>query len=80
MKLFYGTKPRLTQKDREMFSRNGNECKALFKTSTGEPVIISKAKDANYPAWRVEYGFSCIVFNSYDEALSFCKKRYQEAV
>lgn len=54
MKIFYGTKPKLTQKDRSMFSRGKYECKALLQTRKGDPVIISKCENTDYPAWRVE--------------------------
>lgn len=76
MKIFYGTKPKLTEKDKKMFSRGNYDCKALMQTGKGEPVIISKCENSDYPAWRVEYNFSCVVFNTYDEALAFCKGRF----
>ena len=42
MKIFYGTKPKLTEKDKNMFSRGKYECKALLQTGKGENVIIYK--------------------------------------
>ena len=76
MKIFYGTKPKLTEKDKGMFSRGKYECKALLQTGKGEPVIISKCENTECPAWRVEYNFSCVAFNTCDEALAFCKGRF----
>lgn len=76
MKIYYGTKPKLTEKDKTMFSRGKFECKALFKNSKGNPVVLSQCKDPAFPIWKVECGFSCFVFKTYDEAMDFCKGRY----
>jgi len=42
----------------------------------GNPVAISQSKDPDYPVWKVEYGSSCLVFATYDEAIAFCKGRF----
>lgn len=76
MKLFYGMKPKFTKKDRGLFSHGKYECKTLLQTRKGEPVVISKCSNTDYPAWRVEHNFFCVVFNTYDEALAFCKGRF----
>ena len=76
MKIFYGTKPKLSEKDMKSFNRGKYECKALLQTGKGEPVIISKCDNTEFLAWKVEYNYSCMVFNTYDEALAFCKGRF----
>lgn len=76
MKIYYGMEPNLSQKDRKMFYRGKYECKTLLKTGKGQPVVISQSKDTDFPSWKVEYGLSCVVFNTYDEALAFCKGRF----
>lgn len=76
MKIFFGSKPRLTERDKEMFSRGKYVCKTLLQNAKGEPVIISKCENTDFPSWKVEYNFSCVVFNTYTEAMSFCKGRF----
>lgn len=75
-KIFFGKKPRFTQKDREHFSRGNYECKMLMKNHRGEPVAISQNKDLSI--WKVEHNFSCVVFATYDEAIAYCKGRFSE--
>lgn len=76
MKIYYGTKMRLSDEDRETFSRGGYECKKLLQTRKGEPVAISQSKDESFPVWKVECGTSCMVFATYREAMDYCKRRY----
>ena len=75
-KIYYGSEPTFTNKDRANFSRGGYECKALLKDRKGRPVVISLSTDPDFPVWKVEYGFSCVVFGSYDEAMAYCKGRF----
>lgn len=75
-KYYYGTEPTFTDEDRQHFSRGGYECKALMKDRKGQPVVISQHTDPDFPAWKVEFGFSCVVFATYDEAMAFCKGRF----
>ena len=42
----------------------------------GRPVVISQGTDPDFPVWKVEYGFSRVVFGSYDEAMAYCKGRF----
>ena len=75
-KIYYGSEPTFTNDDRANFSRGGYECKALLKDRKGRPVVISQNADPDFPVWKVEYGFSCVVFGSYDEAMAYCKGRF----
>lgn len=75
-KIFYGNKPKLTAKDKPLFSRGNYECKALLKNRKGEPVAISQSKDLSI--WKVEHNFSCVVFDTYDEVIAYCKGRFSE--
>lgn len=75
-KIFYGSKPVFTDRDKNSFSRGKYECKALMTDRSGNPVAISQSKDPSFPIWKVEYGCSCVVFSTYDEAMAFCKGRF----
>ena len=75
-KIFYGSKPVFTDRDKDSFSRGKYECKALMTDGKGNPVAISQSKDPAFPIWKVEYGSSCLVFATYDEAMAFCKGRF----
>ena len=76
LKVFYGSEPSITSKDVSCFSRGNYECKALMKSKAGKPVAISKSKDKDFLVWKVEYGFSCLVFPSYEAAMDFCNERF----
>ncbi len=76
MKLYYGSEPIFTENDKKLFSRGNYECTKLLKTQKGNPVVISQSKCRDFPVWKVEHGFSCVVFNTYDEALAYCKGRF----
>lgn len=76
LKVFYGSENTVSSNDKDYFSRGNYECKALMKSKTGQPVAISQSKDEEFPIWKVEYGFSCLVFPSYDEAMDYCKGRF----
>lgn len=77
-KFYYGSDPTFTDADREDFSRGGYECKALMKDGKGQPVAISQNTDPDFPVWKVEYGYSCVIFATYDEAMAFCKGRFSK--
>ena len=78
MKIYYGTTPKFTAADHRSFSRGNYECKRLLKTGDETPVVISKCKDKAFPVWKVEYGFSCVVFDCYEKAMAFCKGRFYD--
>ena len=79
LKFFYGEKPKLTENDRQDFSRGNYECVKLMATRRGSPVVISQSKDPGFPMWRVDYDYSCVFFKSYSKALAFCKGRFVDA-
>lgn len=76
MRLFYGTKPKFTNRDKGMFSQGKYECKTILTTKNGEPVGISQNTDPNFPIWKVQHGYSSVVFATYDEAMAYCKGRF----
>ena len=76
MKIYYGTKPKFNDHDKKMFSRGNYECKEILQTRRGYPVVISQSKEKDCPIWKVEHGFSCVVFGTYAEALAYCKGRF----
>ena len=75
-KFYYGSKAKFTDADNKDFSRGDYECTALFQDGKGRPVVVSQKRDPDFPVWKVEYGFSCVVFATYDEAIAFCKGRF----
>ncbi len=72
-KINYGGKPTYDSKD---FSRGKFECKAVFRTRKGMPVVVSHSTDPAYDYWKVEYDFACVVFAEYQDALDFCAGRF----
>lgn len=77
-KIYYGTKPTFSSKDVSCFSRGKYECKALMRNKGGQPVVISQCKDKDFPVWKVEYGYSCLIFLSFDDAMDFCSGRFEK--
>ena len=75
-RIFYGPKPKFTDADRESFNRGKYECKMLLQNKGGQPVVISKCMEGDIRAWKVEYGFSTLVFATYEEALAYCRGRF----
>lgn len=35
-------------------------------------------KNESIPVWKVEYGFSCMVFGTFDEAMAFCRGKFTD--
>ena len=77
-KIFYGGAPAYNEADLKDFSRDGYACRALMKDRRGAPVIISQRDDPTFPVWRVIYGFSCVFFSCYADAIVFCKSRFAQ--
>ncbi len=75
-RIFYGTDFKLTDSDKKMFSREGYECKDLLQGRAGLPVVVSQKQDKNFPIWKEQYGFSCLVFPTYEDAMDFCRDRF----
>ena len=66
----------LPDSDKKMFSREGYECKDLLQGRAGLPVVVSQKQDKDFPIWKVQYGFSCLVFPTYEDAMDFCRDRF----
>ena len=75
-RIFYGSDFKLNDSDKKMFSGDGYECKALLQGKSGMPVAVSQKMDKDFPIWKVQYGFSCLVFPTYEDAMDFCKDRF----
>lgn len=75
-KIFYGAGPKLTDRDKSMFSRNGYRCDTLLQNRKGKPVVISRSTDEGPVIWKVEHDFSCVLFGTREEALSYCEERF----
>lgn len=72
--VFYGTKPELTLKDMDNFSRGDYQCRVLLQTKRGAPVAICEHKDTGI--WKVQHGFSTVVFATKAAAMAYCKDRF----
>ena len=75
-KIIYGTGVKLTDADKDMFSKGKFECRHLLQTLKGKPVAVSHCSDPDEDYWKVEYDYSCVVFATEQDALDFCKRRF----
>jgi len=77
-KIFYTQYPALSNADAPRFSDKNYECVRLYLTKRGTPVAVSESrtKSSGNKVWRVQYGFSTVMFATYAEATEFCKKRF----
>ena len=75
-KFTYGAKPKFTAKDVASFSHRGYDCRFLLQTAKGLPVAICQSTDPDCNIWKVQYGFSTVVFGTYAEAMEFCRERF----
>ena len=73
-RFFYGLKPGIKNLSTEDFSEKDYECNLLFQTKRGAPVAISEHKDTGI--WKVQHGFSTVVFATRAEAMAYCKDRF----
>lgn len=77
-RFIYQKKPVYTQADAAMFSRGDFTCIRLFLTKNSKPVALSEGNNKAQYKWRVQYGFSCVVFKTYQEAIDFCRERFYD--
>ena len=77
-KLFYGPETKISDGDRHYFSRGNYECKKLLRNQKGQLVVISQCQDKDLPIWKLEYGFSCVMFGSLEDVLGFCKGKFTD--
>ena len=75
-KLIYQKKAVFTDADARDFSTKDYTCVKLLLTKRGRPVAILESNDTKNWHWRVQYGFSIVVFKSYAEAMQFCRERF----
>lgn len=75
--VYYGAEPRITNADRHDFDRGNYECALVLHDRKDNPVIVSRSKDPDSTVWKVECGYSCCVFLTRAEAMTFCEKRYK---
>lgn len=77
-RFIYQKKPVYTQADKSMFSTRDFTCVNLFLTKSGKPAALSEGNSAAHYKWRVQYGFSCVVFKTYEDAIRFCRERFYD--
>ncbi len=75
-RFYYGTQPKLSDRDKDAFSQGKYQCQVLLQTMKGEPVVISRHKELDI--WMVGCGFSTMYFGTKAEALAYCKGRFQD--
>ena len=75
-RLIYQKKVAFTDADARGFSTKDYTCVKLLLTKCGKPVAILESNDTKNWHWRVQYGFSCIVFPTYADAMQFCRGRF----
>lgn len=75
-RVFYGGAPTFTESDKKDLDRGRYVCRKLMKNKAGALAVISKSTDPKYPFWKVEHGFSCIMFASCEEAEHYCRERH----
>ena len=57
------------------YSHGKYECKQLMRTRKGLPVAVFHHTELDI--WKVQYGFSAVFFGTYDDAIQFCRKRFE---
>lgn len=55
-------------------NRNGYTCEKVMRDRDNNPVIISQRRDGPFPVWKVQHGFSCLVFLSREEAMDYSSR------
>lgn len=75
-KFYYGEDHGLTPMDKSRFDRPNCQCRELFQTRKGEPVAVSMYAETGL--WKVQFGFSTVLFSSRREAMDFCRKRFYD--
>ena len=73
-RFFYDRNPKLTARDKDIFSHGDYKCHHLFQNRRGRPVAISQHKDLGI--WKVHHGFSTILFGTEAEAMNYCRERF----
>lgn len=76
MNRIFGSTPKFTARDCESFSHGDYRCKFLFTDRRGAPVAVLRRDSPDFPVWAVEYRYSRLTFNTLNEALGFCRKRF----
>lgn len=76
-KIYYGMNPNIRNYRPQDFSERKYDCHYLFQTGRGMPVAVSKHKEKDF--WKVQFGFSTVVFRTEAEALAYCKGRFRDA-
>lgn len=76
-KFFYGGSGNVQSRSAAEFSHNGYTVKMLFQNKLGVPVLVSRHNELGI--WKVECGFSSVVFASEEEAMAYCNDRFYTA-
>ena len=63
------------EKNVKDYSHGKYECQQLMRTRKGLPVAVFHHTELD--VWKVQYGFSTVFFGTYDDAIQFCKKRFE---
>ena len=72
-RIFHGGKPTFNKKD---FDNKDYTGVSVFYTKKDKPVALMQHKTRN--VWKVQYGFSTLIFDSYTKAMDYCKSHFYD--
>ena len=75
-KFNYSKKPKVSVHDAVNYSHGDYECRFVMQTMKGQPVAIFK--NTTNDVWKVQYGFSTLIFESYIKAMDYCKSHFYD--
>ena len=76
-KFFYGIEPGINNFSPKDFSERDYDCHVIFQSKRGMPVAVSRHKTVDI--WKVQNGFSTVLFGTRADALDYCMGRFCDA-
>lgn len=58
------------------YSTQKYDCVRIYNTHRGELAFLMRSKNLYPQCWMVNYGWSNLVFMSYQEAVNFCRDHH----
>lgn len=75
-RIYYGSDFHLSESDKSIFNHGNYICRTLLQTRQGAPVAVMQNVSDNIPVWKIVYGYSCIVFPTYEDAMAYCRNKF----
>ena len=72
-RIFHGGNPTFNKRD---FDTKDYECLNMYYNKKELPVALSKHRTRN--AWKVQFGFSTLIFDNYAEAVAYCESHFSK--